>query len=341
MLASPFLVACGDDPVDPGPVPASALYVVNSLGETLDRIDLETGSVSLAVMPLGNGPNDVVMTDPASADLAPARFWIANSLDNDVWGIDAAQLVPEPVIDLGNNQNPYRLALLPDGRVAVTNWLGGTLALLDPVAGTVDDRRPIGRTPEAVLASGNRVFVTAVGYDLPTGRFGPGKVYALDSSARGAGPADSAIVPTNPQALLIDTQGRLHVICTGNYGGYEPASQGAVRVLNAATLDSVGAIALGATPGAGILVDDQIYLSAYFGGLLRYDANTLAVTRGPDDPILDTPGLSGLAYDAGRHRLYVSGFEDDLVYVVDTTADTLVTAWEVGDGPIALGLALE
>lgn len=324
-----------DDPVDPGPPPASALYVVNSLGETLDRIDLETGAVTLAILPLGNGPNDIAVSGE------PTRLWIANSLDNEVWGVDPDQQVPEPVVDVGNNQNPYRLAVLDDGRVAVTNWLGGNLALLDPAAGIVDDSRPIGRTPEAVLSSGHRLFATAVGYDLPTGRFGPGKVYALDIAARGGAPIDSAVVPTNPQALLIDTQGRLHVICTGNYGGYEPASQGAVRVLNATTLDSLGTIELGATPGAGILVNDQVYVSAYFGGLMRYDSRTLEVSRGPANPVLDAPGLSGLAYDAARQRLYVAGFEDDLVYVVDTTADTLVTAWQVGDGPIALGLASE
>lgn len=335
LLLPIIFAACGDDPIDPGPPPASALYVVNSTGETLDRIDLETGAVSLMVMVLGDVPNDIVVT----AD--PPRLWIANSGDNDVWGADPEELVPEPLIDLGNNQNPYRLAVLDDGRLAVTNWLGGTLAFLDPVVGAVDDRRPIGRTPEAVLASDNRVYVTAVGYDLPTGRFGPGKVYALDPSMRGAAPTDSAIVPTNPQALLIDTQGRLHVICTGNYGGYEPSSQGAVRVLNAATLDSLGAIELGATPGAGILVNDQVYVSAYYGGLLRYDARTLVVSRGTANPIIDAPGLSGMAYDAARQRLYVAGFEDDLIYVVDTTADTLVTAWEVGNGPIALGLAVE
>jgi DNA-binding beta-propeller fold protein YncE len=332
LLPALLLAGCSDEASDPGPAPASALYVVNSLGETLDRIDLETGSVSLGVLSLGNGPNDIVV----GAD--PPRLWIANSLDNDVWGIDPDQRVPEPVIDIGNRNNPYRLAILDDGRVAVTNWLGGTLALLDPVAGTVDDRRPIGRTPETVLASGNRLYVTAVGYDLPSGRFGAGKVYVLDTAVRGASPIDSTIVPTNPQALLFDQQGRLHVISTGNYGGYEPASQGAVRVLSAASLDSLGAIELGATPGAGILVNEQVYVSAFFGGLMRYDSRTLEVVRGTADPILDAPGLSGLAYDSLRQRLYVAGFEEDLIYVVDTTADTLVTAWPVGDGPIALGL---
>jgi len=333
--AALLLGGCGEESGPPGPPPASSLYVVNSLGETLDRIDLATGSVEHDVLLLGNGPNDLV------AESDGARLWVANSADNDVWGIDAVTLDIGPVIDLGSNQNPYRLALLDDGRVAVTNWLDGNLALLDPVGGKVDDRRPIGRTPEAILAGGSRLLVTAVGYDFPTGRFGPGKVYALDARARGAGPVDSATVPTNPQDLLLDAAGRLHVVCTGNYGAYEPATVGAIRVLDAATLDSLGAIELGATPGAAVLAGGHVYVSAFFGGLLKYDAASLDLERGTDDPILDVPGLSGMAFDAETNRLYVAGFDEDLVYVIDTTADTLVTAWEVGDGPIALELGRE
>lgn len=335
LLFALLVGGCTEDSTVPGPPPASSLYVVNSLGETLDRIDLATGAVEYAVLLLGNSPNDLV----AEAD--GGRLWVANSLDNDVWGIDPTTLVADPVIDLGTNQNPYRLALLDDGRVAVTNWLGGNLALLDPMSGAVNDRRPIGRTPEAVLTRGTRIWVSAIGYDLPTGRFGPGQVYALDAGARGEGPIDSALVPANPQELLLDEAGRLHVICTGNYGGYEPASVGAIRVLNAATLDSLGAIELGATPGSAVLAGDHVYVSAFFGGLFKYNAATLVVKRGLANPILDAQGLSGMVFDTDRNRLYVAGFDDDLVYVIDTTADTLVAAWEVGDGPIALELGVD
>ena len=329
------LAGCGAEPSTPGLPPASALIVVNSLGETLDRIDLATGVVEHAVLLLGNSPNDLVV-EPGGG-----RFWVANSLDNEVWGIEAVTLSPDPIIHLGANQNPYGLALLDDGRVAVTNWLGGDLALLDPATGVVDDRRPIGRTPEAVRAVGARIYVTAVGYDLPTGRFGPGKVYALLADARGAGPVDSVIVPTNPQDLLLDEIGRLHVICTGNYGGYAPASVGAIRVLDASTLDSLGAIELGATPGAAVIAGGHVYVSAFFGGLFKYDATSLQIERGAGNPILDVQGLSGMAFDADRDRLYVAGFDDDLIYVIDTMADTLVTAWPVGDGPIAIELVGE
>ncbi|TPW01909.1 MAG: hypothetical protein FD129_3280, partial [bacterium] len=153
LLLNLLLSGCTDDTTPPGPAPAASLYVVNSLGETLDRIDLETGTVEPMVRLLGNSPNDLVVESDGS------RFWVANSQDNDVWGIEASTLEVDPVIHLGTNQNPYARALLDDGRVAVTNWLGGNLALLDRATGLVDDRRPIGRAPQAVRAVGARIYV--------------------------------------------------------------------------------------------------------------------------------------------------------------------------------------
>ena len=42
-----------------------------------------------------------------------------------------------------------------------------------------------------------------------------------------------------------------------------------------------------------------------------------------------------MAHDAGRKPLSVAGLDHDTISAVDTTADTLVTAWPVGDGPVA------
>ncbi len=72
---------------------------------------------------------------------------------------------------------------------------------------------------------------------------------------------------------------------------------------------------------------------------MKYDGLTHTVTRGPANPVLAKEALTGIAADAEAHRLYVAGFNDDAVYVVDTRADTLMATWHVGDGPMALAIA--
>jgi DNA-binding beta-propeller fold protein YncE len=320
---------CSDDDTTPPPPPAEALYVLNSLGGTIDRIDLATGTVEFAVADAGQAPNDLLIDDARGA------LWVAASLDNEVLRFDLETLAAPVRADVGTNRNPYRLAQRPGGGVIVTNWLGATATFLDDEA-AVSASAAIARTPESAAWTGTRFAVSASGYDFPSARYAAGRLYLVPDG--GSAPVDSAITGTNPQRLLIGPGGRLHVLCTGNYGAYEPATTGEVRVHDPATLDSLDTLVLGVSAGAIEAANGKVYVAAYFGGLLKYDGAALTLERGPDDPILDVPGLGGMAYDADRRRLYVAGFEDDAVYVIDTTADTLVTAWNVGDGPIELAL---
>lgn len=321
------VAGCSDRDQAPPPPPPEALYVLNSLGGTIDRIDLATGTVEFALANAGQAPNDLLVADDSGV------LWVAASLDNEVLRFDVETLGAPLVTDLGENQNPYRLAPRPSAGVVVANWLGGTVAFLDD-QGSVGARAPIGRTPESAAWTGTHFAVTASGYDFPSARYGPGRLFLVPDG--GAAPVDSATTGTNPQRLLLGPDGRLHVLCTGNYGAYEPASPGLIRFHDAATLDSLGTLVLDVSAGALVAADSKVYVTAYFGGLLKYDGTTHVLERGPGDPILDAPGLGGMVYDAARRRLYVAGFEDDVVYVVDTDADTLVTAWNVGDGPVAL-----
>lgn len=327
-LAAP---GCGEKSTrPPGPPPAAYLLVLNSLGETFDRIDLDTGQVTQGVATTGNAPNDLWVDD------ARGRAWVANSLDNAVTAYNLATLAPVASVALGPNSNPWNLAGTPDGRLLVTNWLAGDVAVLDPAAGALVTRIPVGRTPEGILAGSTANFlrVTLVNYDDATHRFGPGQVFTYCPVCKE--PAPLVAVGTNPQTLFTGPDGHLQVVCTGNFGGYEPAQWGEIRVLDWPAAGRQDTLRLGGTPDRAQVVGDMVYVSAFFGGLMKYNGRTHAILRDSTHPILDAPGLGALAYDEARHRLYVAGFDDDTIYVIDTTADTLVTAWPVGDGPVAL-----
>lgn len=330
-LLAALAFGCGDSaPTPPGPPPPAYLLVLNSLGETIDRIDLDTGIVSYAIVTTGNAPNDLLV------DAARARVWVTNSGDNSVASWDLATLAPGPVAALGPNSNPWALTRLATGALAVSNWLAGDVAFLDPESGAVTGRLAVGSAPEGLLPAPNpaQLLVTLVQYDYPSGTFGPGLVQPL-CPACGEPRLPAIPVGTNPQTLLRGPDGAIHVVCTGDYGAGTPPRHGAVHVLDPTTFAPLDTIALGGSPDRAAVSGDFIYVSAV-EGLLKYDGRTHRVVNDATHPVIGVPTLGGIVVDERRHRLYVAGFTDDLVYVVDTRADTLITAWEVGDGPVAL-----
>lgn len=329
--AALLLPGCGDpQPDPPGPPPPAYLLVLNTLGETIDRIDPDTGVVEGSVLTVGNAPNDL------RVDRSRHRVWVANSGDNSVTSYDLRTLGAGPAARLGPNSNPWSLLLTADGGLFVTNWLAGDVAVINPADGSVVARLPVGQAPEGLLAAPNpaHILVTLVQYDFPTGRFGPGLLQPLCPNC-GEPRRPRVEIGTNPQSLLIGPDGRVHVVCTGNYGGYEPSQAGTVHILDPVSYAPVDTVALGGSPDRAAVAGNFVYVSAV-EGLLKYDGVTHAALNDAAHPVLAASTLGGLIVDGARHRLYVTGFADDLVYVIDTRADTLVATWPVGDGPVAL-----
>jgi DNA-binding beta-propeller fold protein YncE len=318
-LVAAILTACDESPVrDPDPESGTpVLLVVNSLGETLDRIDLETGIVQSNAAVLGSAPNDVLI-DPIDGSV-----YVANSLSNTVTRLDGTTLELSKTFELGPDSNPYQLALLPNRDVAVTNFLANDVAWLDRESGAVIERSTVGRRPQAILGHDDRLYVGLVNYE--SGQYGAGELVLMGGGR--------VIVGTNPQDIVVGPDGMLHVVCTGNYETQEPAPTG-VWIVDPLTLAVSDTIDIGGTPAAAAVSGNFVYVTPIYGGLMKYDGVTHELLRGPDNPVLDITNLGTMVVD--EELIYIVSFPDDLVYVLDTRADTLVTAYSVGDGPVAL-----
>jgi DNA-binding beta-propeller fold protein YncE len=315
-----LLPSCGSDETnDPPPAGNPALFVINSLGGTLDVIDLATNEIHLGVLTLGESPNDIAFEPTRNV------IYVVNSSSNDVWEVDAAADTVTDVADLGPNTNPWWLTVTEPGQVAVTNWLSGDVVWLNFPGGQVARRRTVGQAPEGVRAHNGNLYVTVTAYESG-GTYGTGELVMIDGPRQAVG--------TNPQDVVVGPDGNLHVICTGDYAG----SFGTVHVLDATTLAPIDTISLGGTPAAATVSGNDVYVSGFYGGLVKYDGVTHQIVRGPGDPILSSTGLGKMALDAVEGRLYVPCFDEDVVYVVDVAADTVLTAYAVGDGPVAVAL---
>jgi DNA-binding beta-propeller fold protein YncE len=332
-LAVLLQAGCGEDDVlrvAPVPSPEPAVFVVNSLGETLSRILIERGTVVQDALALGSAPNAIVVDPGGELGL------VVNSGNNRIDLIDLDQLIIRRSIDLGPGSSPFRLVLV-DGEAYVSNFAANDVARVDLEAGLVVRRIPVGHGPEGLLfvpdegGGGGQgdLYVATTGYT--SSGYGPGEVFVLSV------PADTVrsriIVGTNPQDLARAPDGTIHVVCTGDYATRE----GRVFVIDPELGTVVDSLEIGGAPAALLVLEDgQGITVGYSGGLRHYGR-----AGGPAAEARALPGevgLSALVHDPVENRLYLSDFDDSLVHVVDVASDSLVSSYVTGHGPVHLAL---
>jgi DNA-binding beta-propeller fold protein YncE len=317
--------------VEPEPSPEPALFVVNSLAETLSRILLDEGTAVRDALALGSAPNAIVLGG-ASGNLG----YVVNTASNQVGVIDLDQMILLRSIDLGPGSSPFALALAgSDGYVS--NFIKDEVVRLDLESREMKRRIPAGRGPEGLLLVPDRagdpergtLYVAASGYTDEGYR--TGEVVCVSV------PADTVrhriTVGINPQKLALAPDGTVHVVCTGDYGPRE----GKVFVIDRERLAVIDSVAIGGSPAAVLVLESgQGVTAGFYGGLRYYDRSTGAAFE--SRALAGEQGLSALAQDsiAGRVLLYVTDFDDSLVHVVDIAADSLVTSYPTGHGPVDL-----
>jgi len=337
LVVSAFLAAgCGDDDVtDPAP-PASdpAVFLVNSLGETLSRYLIASGQVAPNALAVGAQPNAMAIAAGGTTGYVVCSG--ANRID--VVDLDALAVLRS--IDLGPGASPYAIALAGANDAYVSNWLTGEVAHVDLAGGTVQQVIAVGPGPEGVL------FVPdpgARGADAPAGTLYVAVTrYRDDWSEVGelvavSVPADTVMariaVGTNPQSVAAAPDGFLHVVCTGDY----LAREGKVVIVDPVAGAVVDSVAVAGSPVAALAsAGGRGFTVGFAGGLRRYDV--AARTSIESTAIRGASFLTALAYDGTDDLLYVSDFDDDQVYAVALAADTLATTFACGDGPTHVAL---
>ncbi|GBE28785.1 hypothetical protein BMS3Bbin03_02736 [bacterium BMS3Bbin03] len=307
----------------------SDLFVLNGLGETVSKIGLTEDRIWNNLYTTGDVPNQIRVWGDS--------LYILNSVSStlQIVNLSAGRQVAE--IDLGVNKNPWNFAYSKSsGKIFITNLMANSVSVVDVAAKAVVDSIDVGGSPEGILVVGNRVYVTNTAYDAATYTYGQGTVLVIDALSGTV--IDTINTPANPQALAVDSGGRIHVVCTGNFGNVA----GSVVILNPATNAIVDTVRVGGTPGEiTITQSGKAYLSA--GGwvgngvVLKYDALTDSVLRGTNNPIITGLGAMSVLADNAGH-VFVSAFSDDRVDVIDVSADSVVQTYNVGDGPQSLAL---
>jgi DNA-binding beta-propeller fold protein YncE len=333
-LALLFAGGCVEDPGSPlapeppaGDAPAPPrVLVVNTLSETLSSLDLDTGELTVRAADVGAWANRITLLPDGDGLL------VAASGDNRVTVHDGRDFAVRRGIDVEPGSNPWLARALSASAGLVTDWRSGDIRRLDLLAGLAGPPLATAPGPEGFAVSAGRAWIACTGWQSD-GQFGEGRLDVVDLDAWTV--EKSIPVGKNPQDVLVDELGRIHVLCTGTYGGGAIPEEGSVHLVDPALLQVVEVLPLGASPGrfaAGR--DGVVWVAGFSGGLRRYDSATLALLEDPVEPALRSDGLSAVVPDDTAGIAYLTSFDLDLLIAVDEATLSVVDTWIVGDGPV-------
>jgi len=303
-------------------------FVINTSGETLSEIDISTMTPTNNVAILGSDincyPNQIVVRDTLA--------WIVNSGTDEIQVINLNTMATVGWIDFPAGSNPYWMAFLDDHYCYVSLLVDNSLAKVDVTNKNIVETYPIGQAPEGVVIVDNLVCVSVTAYDFSTWSFGQGRVVVFDPLSETI--VGDIPVGTNPQYMALDSQNRVHVSCTGNYGSIA----GMVYIIDTDDFSIADSLAIGGQPAQVAISSDNVaYLAA--GGWLddgevySYDALGGTIFHDPSSPIYIDSGATGVVVYQDA-TVFATCFGDKLVRLNE--AGDKINTLTMGDGPVHL-----
>jgi YVTN family beta-propeller protein len=304
------------------------LYVMNGSAKTLSKMNLENSQITNDVLALGDVPNQVIAHQK--------RIYVVKSEPPEIMIINPLCDQVEKRIALVDTSNPWFMDFVSDERAYVTNWLLNTVSVVDLESGVIVREIPVGPRPQGVLVLGDTAFVTNSGVDTSLAKYDASSVSVIDVNADTV--TTTLAVPINAQDLALGPDGRVYVVCTGDY----VSEAGKICIIDRwagpdggpAVVDTVE---IGGAPGDIIVTaDGQAYLCDWGdfvnGFLYNYDIYADTVYHNSSDPIRVGDGAMRLFYDQIEDVIYVNNYMDDAVQRFCPHGDTVIATYGFGDG---------
>ncbi len=318
---------------------AQTNYVVlNSLGETLS-IGNWIYSLDNDLITVGSMPNQIISDVGGETDC----FWVVASGDNEIqsiWLIDGIGVMPADTYSLPVGSNPYLMYI--DGVVIYTTlWVSGAVATINLYGGDMETSPHFCLSPQGIYADSGYIYVSDGNLDPISFEYGQGILWKLNMDYD---VIDSMIIGTNPQQIAEDSDGNLHIICTGDYMDVE----GSVYIIDKSSFSVIDSVKIGGTPQrivldneAGVaysvtsLFDDWVGVPGS-GRLLAYDIATRDIIWDANDTVnkLQGTGLIGFAI-SGDYAL-IPSMDSSFIEIVEIIDDGIVTINKLttGYGPL-------
>ncbi len=298
-------------------LPKSA-YVVNSLGQNLSVVNLESQNVTIDALALGLYTNQIVLHDETG--------FVVNSGVNNVQVIGLNPLATQRFLEIGSGSNPWNIVIWNDSLAFVSELFANQVALVNVNTGQVLQHIPTGMGPEGMCIAGNRLLVTNSGFN--GSGYNPGEVTVVDLNTLQV--VDTLHVDVNPQDVTRDSLGHILIACTGDY----MTNAGSVHIFDANTLQPIDTVHTAAfITGIRAMQDARIVLATFGSGVMVYNQSTGQFEVDGSNPL---PGGPGIAIDR-EQNIYITDFSADSLRIFNSNYQR-IAAYPVGDGPVSVAV---
>ncbi|MBD3168159.1 MAG: T9SS type A sorting domain-containing protein [candidate division Zixibacteria bacterium] len=298
------------------------LYVVNSLAETISRVNLDNGNVQNHIATVGSAPNDIKIHD--------YRAYILNSISDNIHIFNIESQTVEGTIEFHRSGNPWEMLFADNGYAYVTNFVNGQLYEVDVNSGNIVRDFQVGATLEGIYIAAGKLFVTDVNYNPGNYTYGDGILYYSDLND--LSDWGQLAIGTNPQKIIMGPDGNLHIVCTGNYVDI----MGSIYVVNPETVQEVTHFNIGGSPGPGMAVSGELVFIGAGGWVdngivFCYNGNTYEILNDSNNPITVGTGAMGITSD-NNGNAYSCNFNAATISKISQSRQVIDT-YNVGDGP--------
>ncbi len=250
---------------------ADDVFIVNSNDETLSRYDTNSCTLDNHILQLGQYANQIVVKDTTG--------YVINSGVHNIQVIDLETVSTTGYISCPNGSNPYWIVIHPNGEKAyVTGLFTNSVYVIDLDEKLVSITIPVGSAPEGMVIYGNNCYVMNSSFGSSNG-----SVSVIDMNINEV--VHTIHVGNNPQYAAVDDLGRLHVVCTGNYGYGNPAIWGKIYIIDSENFSDVTILDIGGSPTKiAIHPNGTAYLADGFGcGYMAYNSHDLSIMHSSTD----------------------------------------------------------
>ena len=300
---------------------AIEIFTVNSISQTISKINTETGQVENDFAILGQGENAA----PNKIALDENFAYVTISNENSVQKFNLSTGESEGYVYFGDSSSPYDLVISGD-YLYVSGNMSYKIYKISLDTFTEVDQIEVGTAPEGLLVYQNELYCANTGFNISDYTYNPGSVSIINLDSFEV--VNTLSTSLNPRkAKVMDDE--LHVVCCGDF----VAEMGKIDIFSLDEYEFLVSYDVGGSPADIANYANMGYLAnSWPAGIYVYNINTGEVEITLEDDFFEG-GNEVAIFEEELISLNAGDYvENSIVYLYSIADYDLNNTYTVGVG---------